>query len=107
MIIRNIIGKYASILAVFSIIAILPQYLLPNVIFSEERVTNMLYQTYIPLALGLLLNLITAFVVKQDIRKYNIKTKYIMVATILYRPVGVFAFLLFLIFQDRFSKDNI
>src|SRR5687768_1266671 len=105
MTISNLIGKYALILAAFSIVTTVPQYLLPNMELSDEPVRNMLIQTYIPLALGVFLNLVTAFLVKQDIRKPNVKTKYIMVTTILYRPVGVIAFLLFRIFQEKFRKE--
>jgi hypothetical protein len=107
MIIRNIIGKYALILAAFSVVTTAVQYVMSNAVFSDELVANSLIQMYTPIAFSLLFNLVTALIVQQDIRKHTVKTKYIMVATILYRPVGVFAFLLFLIFQDKFNKKNV
>lgn len=105
MINRNVIGKYALILAASSILVTALPYAISYEIFSDEVITNNLIQMYIPIAFNLLLNVITAFIVWQDIRKYNVKTKYIMVTTILFRPAGVFAFLLFLIFQDKFGKS--
>jgi hypothetical protein len=107
MIAKNLIGKYALILATFSIITVAFQHLISSEEFSDDVIRNMLFHTYIPLAFSSLLNVVTALIVQRDIRKHAIKTKYIMVATIFYRPVGVFAFLLYLIFRERFSSSNV
>lgn len=107
MITKNIIGKYALILAMFAIIAVVFQYLISSKEFSDDPIRNMLLHTYIPLTFSLLLNVVTALIVQRDIRKNAIKTKYIMVATIFYRPIGVFAFLLYLIFRERFGSSNV
>ena len=107
MINRDIIGKYALILAVSSIFVTALQYITSYGVFSDEVMTNNLIQVYIPITFNLLLNVITAFIIWQDIRKYNVKTKYIMVATILFRPAGVFAFLMFLFFRDKFNKSTL
>ena len=107
MINRDIIGKYALILAVSSIFVTALQYVTSYQIFSDEEMTNRLIQIYIPIVFSLTLDLITALIVRQDIRKHNVKTKYIMVATILFRPAGVFAFLMFLFFRDKLNKNSV
>ncbi|HEY5918408.1 MAG TPA: hypothetical protein VIU13_13425 [Chryseolinea sp.] len=53
-------------------------------------------------AFSLLLNVVTVLFLSYDIRRHDVKTKYVIVTTILFRPVGVFVFLLFLFYQDRF-----
>jgi len=53
-----------------------------------------------PELLTIVLNLITSFIVYRDKVAKKIETKYAIVATILYRPVGVVAFLLYSIYNN-------
>jgi hypothetical protein len=50
----------------------------------------------------MLLNIITVLFLLQDIREHKVRTKYVIVMTVIFRSIGVFVFLLFLFYQDRF-----
>jgi hypothetical protein len=52
-----------------------------------------------PLIFTFILNIISAVIVFRDKVTNKIQTKYVIVSTILYRPVGVVAFLLFSIYE--------
>lgn len=55
----------------------------------------------LPMATDFLLNIITAILLRRDIKRYNITTRYVMLATILYGPLGVFAFLVYVLLLDK------
>jgi hypothetical protein len=50
---------------------------------------------------SLLLNIVAALFLSQDIKAHKVKTKYVILTTVLFRPVGIFVFLLFLFYQDK------
>ena len=51
-------------------------------------------------AFGIVLNIVMAVLVYADKQALNIKTHYVIVATVLYPPVGVVAFLLFALYDE-------
>lgn len=98
----ELITKYALLLSVayfvstaFSWIVVETDY------FFEDTVDNMIYKRLAFSALNILLNLIMAFIVAQDIKQHKIETKYVMLATLIYRPLGVLAFLLFVFLHEQ------
>ena len=98
----TLISKYALILAGL--------YFLDNVysiVLQEFRpgYDSLEFAPWWPIinfTFDVLLNIVTVLFLSQDIREHKVKTKYVIVTTILFRPVGVFIFLLFLFYQDRF-----
>lgn len=55
----------------------------------------------VPSLLWFALNIITVFIIQQDKNRLNIETRYVYIATILYRPIGVVTFLLYSIKSSR------
>jgi hypothetical protein len=101
----RLIAKYALLLSVFYIFSIAFYRTLIALEFSDDIRINTLYKSLGPIVFDLFLNLIMAYIVQRDIAMHNVKTKYVIIATIIYRSLGVFSFLLFLHFQHR-DEDN-
>ncbi len=96
----KMIGKYALLLALFFAFERAFDFLLDELrptIFGDGIYTSSTMYLLIPTALWFVLNIITAFIIQQDKARLNIETKYVYIATILYRPIGVVAFLLYAI----------
>lgn len=53
-----------------------------------------------------LLNVITAFVIKRDKDKFQIYTQYVYLTTVLFRSLGVFAFLLYAFYSEQPAKQS-
>lgn len=102
----KLITKYALLLSVFYIISYAFSRLTIELELTSDRMDNAIYRQTGPLVFSLILNLITAYIVGQDIKKYKVKTKYVTFATIVYRPLGVFSFLLFLLLQETDKVDK-
>jgi hypothetical protein len=98
--VSKLIGKYAWTLAVMHLISFAFGRLMIEVRdnFDFEILTIL---TSLPLAFGVLLNLVAAFMVRRDVKKYGVGTRYVMLATIVYRPLGIFAFLMFFLLSER------
>lgn len=101
----KLISKYALILAGFYAAEFAFRKYVGSIAFSDSPATNALLATYIPFILTLLLNLITVLIINQDRKNLNISTKYVFIATIIYRPIGVFSFLLFSAYNDKLKSD--
>lgn len=94
------ISKYALILSISYLLEFaLNQYLKQSNIDFGTRTNEILVSTA-PFILTLLLNIITAIIVYQDIVNKNLRTKYVILATVLYRPIGVVVFLLYSIYSN-------
>jgi hypothetical protein len=59
-----------------------------------------------PYLMTLLLNILTAIIVYKDKVSQKIWTKYVILAAILYRPIGVVAFLLYSIYDNRTGHES-
>jgi hypothetical protein len=96
----NQISKYALILSV----SYLMQMAFSKYIYisntEQFSVIERGFRSMIPVLFALVLNAITSLIVYRDIKSNNIKTKYVLLTTLLYRPVGVVAFLLFSIYKN-------
>jgi hypothetical protein len=102
----GLIAKYSLLLSGFYILSFVFTRTIIQIELTAETMDNVLIRQTAPFAFSFMLNLITAYIVRQDIKKNSVKTKYVMLGTIVYRPLGVFAFLLFLLFQDRFKEEK-
>src|SRR5258707_15219149 len=90
----KLISKYALLLSLFYFIEI-PISRLMREFGSDLFEDNRLLLAYIPLILTFVLNLITAVVLNGDGKVFNVRTNIAIIATLLFRPVGVVAFILF------------
>jgi len=95
----RMIGKYAVLLSIaFLIEFAFRKYIrLMDLEFVTMTQRVLIYGS--PEILTLVLNIITSVIVYRDKVTKKIETKYVIVATILYRPVGVVALLLYSIYN--------
>jgi hypothetical protein len=95
----KLISRYALLLGAFALLEyFIRQYLREGALdFGEYQVLR----ATIPTALTFLLNIIMALLINADIKKLGMKTNYLTLATILYRPIGVCAFLLYIVFDKN------
>ena len=100
----SLITKYALILAGLYFLENVFSFMLNEFKSSFELVEFARWRPIIKTSLTILLNIVVALFLSQDIKEHKVKTKYVLVTTILFRPVGVFVFLLFVLHQDRFVK---
>jgi len=105
---KNTISKYAILVSILSILEIIFGMVVEWVINTGEWYRYYIYLTLSVYIFSFLLNLVTAVIVQRDLMKWNIKARCIFIATLLFRSVGVFVFLLFLIFKNDTYKvmDN-
>lgn len=66
--------------------------------FYENR--NSVWIPVMMLSSGLILNLVAALFVASDVRKYQPKSKYLILLTIVYRPLGVCLLLISLVLKS-------
>lgn len=92
------IGKYAVLLSISYLIEFAFARYIKQIDFEHVSMSDrgLIYAT--PLVLSFALNIITTFFVYRDKVTKKIETKYVIAATLLYRPVGVVAFLLYAIY---------
>lgn len=104
--IAKIIAKYALILIVLYLIQYVFNFLLDNYLGKQDiDFTKKMWLSYISIGVTILFNLITAIIVNSDIRKLQLKTRFITVMTLVWRPLGICLFLISLINHSR--DDNI
>lgn len=96
----RIIAKYALILIIFYLAEYLfilgVRYAISIQVF-EVRTLGLLW--YLDTTLSIIFNIITALIIRNDINRLEIKTKYLVLMTLLWRPLGVSLFLLSLLNQ--------
>lgn len=97
----KLITKYALILSIFYIFSYAFNRLLPEVDLNNDFYWQAMVKGNAPWLFNLILNIFTAIILRADVNKHNVNVKYLTLATLLYRPIGVFAFLLFYILGDK------
>ena len=102
----SLITKYALILAGLYFLDNVFSVMLDELRSSYDLSEFVRWRSIIKTTFTILLNLVAGVFVLQDIRDHKVKTKYVFVTTMLFRPVGVFVFLLFVLYQDRFVKPQ-
>jgi hypothetical protein len=91
----KIIGKYAIILVIFYAIQFGFNYwfqIISKIV--EYDSTDVLIRQYSFIGLSIILNIITALIVSRDIKKYEINIRFLVLSTIIFRPLGVCLFLI-------------
>jgi hypothetical protein len=102
----ELVTKYALLLSVFYLIYLAFENIVLTALTGTEIGVNMAWRVMYPHIFNFGLNLVAAYIVALDIRKYNVKTKYVILSTILYRPIGVLAFLIFFVLQSRAKTEH-
>ena len=100
----SLITKYALILAGLYFLENVFSIMLNEFKPSDDSFELALWRPIVKSTFGILLNIVIALFLSHDIKEHRVKSKYVIVTTIFFRPVGVFVFLLFLSYQDRFLK---
>lgn len=102
----KLISKYALLLSISYILEFVFNRYIRS--FNADFVTKTepILVSAAPYILTLLFNLITSIIVYKDKVIYGIRTKYVILATVLYRPIGVVAFLLYSIYDNRVEKEQ-
>jgi len=101
----KLITKYALVLIIFYLI----QYLLS---FANSYLIKVLewvditkfWLSYTAIAFGFIFNIITALIVRYDIKKLQLKSRYLILATLVWRPLGICLFFITIVNQAR--SDN-
>ncbi len=101
----KLIGKYALLLSISYVLEFTFNKYIRG--FNTEPVIkpNQILVFFAPYMLTLFLNIITAIIVYRDKITQNITTKYVILATVLYRPIGVVAYLLYSLY-DHENRSN-
>lgn len=100
----RLVTKYALVLSFLYVISYVFNKVLMEIDFGDEPYRQTMIRGNAPWIFNLILNIFTAIVINIDANKNKVSARYISLATILYRPVGVFAFLLFYILGDKGNK---
>ena len=104
--ISKTIGKYAIILIV---LYFFENFLSDILIVFLTKLLNypdqMVFITIVNSVVFIFSNLIVALFIASDIKKYKLKTKYIILLTILFRPIGVCFFLISLILEKKIKNE--
>ena len=98
----KLIGKYALLLSICYLLEIIFNDYASEQNTSLEGGWDLIFYYGTYYLFSMTLNVITAVLIFQDKTKLNLNTRYVLVATLLYRPVGVIAFLLYAVY----SKSN-
>lgn len=101
----DLLSKYAILLAIGYFLEIILARVIRMVDTESLARAQVLIMTNIPFAFSLLLNIVIAVFIEMDRRKLKVETNYVILATILYRPVGVIAFLLFTLYRYRNDSE--
>lgn len=102
----KLISKYALLLSISYILEFAFNRYIRS--FNPDFVTKTepILVSTAPYILTLLFNIITSIIVYKDKVIHGIRTKYVILATVLYRPIGVVAFLLYSIYDNRAEKEQ-
>lgn len=96
----GLIRKYALILVILYLIHYGFQHLfgfyLKDALFDDK---NSVWSVFLIWGLEIILNLVAAFFVASDVKKYQPKSKYLILLTIVYRPLGVCLLLISLVLK--------
>jgi hypothetical protein len=92
-------GKYALLLSISYLLELALRRYISQIDFELVTMEQRGLISTAPVIFTFALNIITSFIVFRDRVINRIETKYVIVATILYRPVGVVAFLIYSIYN--------
>jgi hypothetical protein len=101
---RDAIAKYALLLSFFYILEIVFQTVIGRISNTIEWYRYIIYLTLSVYMFSFLLNLVTAIIMQRDAKKWDVNARYIFIATLLFRSVGVVVLLLFLVLKRETHK---
>lgn len=98
--ITKLIAKYALILIIFYLIQILINHAIDYYI-QQIEVTDMtkFWISNISTLIIILLNVITALIVRTDIKRLELKSRYLVFLTLVWRPLGICLFFITILNQ--------
>ena len=92
--ITKIIAKYALIMIIFYLLETGVNYAYRYIInLPSIEIPQILWLSWIPIGM-VILNIIAAIIVGKDIRNHQLKTNYLIVLTLVFRPLGICLFLI-------------
>ena len=103
----RLISKYALLLSISYLIELALTRYINQLDLELVAMENRSLISTAPVVFTFILNIITSLIVFRDKVAKRIETKYVIVATILYRPIGVVAFLLYSIYGNESADTNI
>jgi hypothetical protein len=97
----RLIGKYALLLSLlYGLETLFWKFLYTGILAFLDSFSTTVLSSALPVALSFVFNVIIMLVINRDIRKLGIRTRYVIVSTLLFRQIGVCAFLLYAIYDD-------
>lgn len=98
---RQLLIKYTLLLSIFYFLSFLLKKVMIELESDDAAGDYIFSRSMGAFFLEVLINVLTAYIIGLDIKKFQIRTKYVILATLLYRPIGVVSFLLFILLQHR------
>jgi uncharacterized membrane protein YhdT len=99
------IGKYALILSIFYVLEFITGHFIGQLVKDTTDYEMNNYFMTGNIILPYLLNIIVAFIIYSDKNRLEIEGKYSVLLTIIYRPVGIVLFLIYVI-DKEIKKDQ-
>ena len=100
--ITRLISKYALILIIFYLIQFLFSHAMDYYIKQIEAADmTKFWISNISTLIFILLNIITALIVRSDIKRLKLKSKYLIFLTLVWRPIGICLFFITLLNQTE------
>jgi len=91
------IGKYALLLTVFYLIDIAVGRYTDFIVDNAKTRSSEMLLVSLPMIISYFLNTVTAILISFDKTKFSLTGKYSVLLTIIYRPIGIVLFLIYLI----------
>ena len=100
--VTKLIAKYALILIIFYLIQFLFNHAIDYYIKQKEVADmNIFWISSFSSLIIILLNIITALIVRSDIKRFELKTRYLIFLTLVWRPLGICLFFITLLNQAK------
>lgn len=96
----SLIGKYTLLLAITYAVEFGVNLLIQNAGIDWYTYIA-IWMRFLPTVLSIIMNVVITIIMYSDIKKMSIKAPYAIVATLLLRPIGVCAFLIYVIISDK------
>jgi len=103
----EIIGKYALLLSALYGLDIILNLNFVSFAFNQPSLQNLTYTKTWTYIIPYGLNLIAALYINSDIKSLNIKAKYSLLLTLIYRPIGIVLFLLYVVNNELTSQQEL
>jgi hypothetical protein len=102
----RLIGKYALLLSIIYAFETIMWSVINMQPYFDELLSTAYVYYYVSYTVSIFFNIIIAVIINRDITGLKLKTSYVMLATLLFRPIGVCAFLLYAINAEYAELAN-